>query len=293
MVYYFLSVLSGLLISLMISINGNLTGTYGVYLSTVLIHLVGLVCITGVCIYKKEKIFHLSGVSFLFFTGGVIGVATTVFNNVCFGKIPVTAIVALALLGESITALTIDQFGLFHMPKRSFHKAKLIGILFVVIGIATMLNGSPFVFLPILLSLLTGATVVTSRTINAGLSAKTSTFTATWYNYGIGLFVSVILLILCDRPILQNLSTLTLPRFWWFSGGFIGVLVIVISNLIVHRIPAFYMTLCLFIGQIFMGIVMDTIITQSFSSRHFIGGILVAVGLSGNLWFETRIRPKK
>ena len=49
-------------------------------------------------------------------------------------------------------------------------------------------------FIAIIVSLLTGVTLVTSRVANAKLAEYSSTLTSTFYNYFVGLIVSLIAL---------------------------------------------------------------------------------------------------
>jgi hypothetical protein len=56
----------------------------------------------------------------------------------------------------------------------------------------------------------------------------------------------------------------------------------------VIKISAFYLSLFLFIGQVFSGILVDMVISQTFSLRNLIGGIFVALGLSVNLLLDRK-----
>lgn len=138
--YYLLSVLTGALIASMLVINGALSARYGVYLSTILIHVVGLLFILAVLLIKREPLRRGVRLPPAYYLGGAIGVATVVFNNIAFVHLGVSAILALGLLGQSVTALIIDQYGLFSMPKRRFQKRKLIGLSLIVFGIVLMLT---------------------------------------------------------------------------------------------------------------------------------------------------------
>lgn len=134
--YYLLSILSGVLIAIMVTLNGSLTTWHGVYLASVIIHFVGLVFVVLFMKFRKEKIFGShKRLPFYLYLGGAVGVITTVTNNMAFGKISVSAILALALLGQSISAIVIDHFGLFHMKVQKFNPKKLFGYAFVLVGI--------------------------------------------------------------------------------------------------------------------------------------------------------------
>lgn len=285
--YYLLSVLTGVLIAAMVAINGALTGQYGVYLATVIIHIVGLALITVVCLLKKEKPAQRRRLPLWFYLGGVIGVGTTVFNNVAFGRISLSAIVALGLLGQSVSALFIDQFGWMGMPRRVFRPAKLAGLLCMLAGCVYMLWGTAFAVVPVLVSLLAGVCVVTSRTVNARLSAVTSETVSTWYNYIVGLLFAAIALGLLGRAELSPLPAFSATP-WIYLGGVLGVGVVLLSNLTVARISAFYMTLLVFVGQVFTGIVIDIITTGAFSQANLIGGILVGLGMTVNLVLDRK-----
>ena len=158
--YYLLSVLSGMVIAIMIAINGELAGSKGLFLSTVLIHVVGLVCVLAFMTVRKIQPLPDRGVPARFYLGGVIGVATVVCNSIGFGGISVSALTALGLLGQSLTSLSIDQFGWLGMPKRALDRRKWIGIAIAAIGILCMLSTySPDAALPVAVSLLAGVTI--------------------------------------------------------------------------------------------------------------------------------------
>lgn len=288
---YLLSVLSGVLIAVMIAVNGGLTAQYGAWTATVIIHIVGLVFISLILIFKREKILPVKKLPFYLFSGGLIGVATTVFTNVAFGKISVSAILALCLLGQTVTSLIVDHYGCFNMPKIPFPKKKLFGIVFVVLGIAVMLSIFELsMFAAVIVSLLAGVTIVMARTVNARLAEETSVLKSTFINYVTGLaFSGAILAVVIACGLEQEFAfRFSLPTVWIYFGGLIGVLVVMIANVITTKVPSFYMTLLLFIGQVFTGLLLDVILTQTFSQRNLFGGLLVAIGLSINIWLDKR-----
>jgi len=138
--YYLLAIVCGMFIASMIAINGNLTSWCGVYVATVLIHLIGLVPLSIVIKVKHVKLRTSKEIPFYYFLGGAIGVGTTAFNNIAFGTISISAILALGLLGQSTTSFLIDQFGWFGMERRPFNKKKIIGLIFVLFGILLLIT---------------------------------------------------------------------------------------------------------------------------------------------------------
>lgn len=282
--YYFLSLLTGILISAMIAFNGGLTQQYGVYSATIIIHIVGLIPLIFLLVANKEKPFSKRYPWFLYM-GGAIGVLTTVFNNVVFGRISVSAMLAIGLFGQSVTGIVVDQYGFLGMPKHPFTKRKLIGLSFILAGIAYMITN--FEAVAVILSFSAGVSVVTGRTFNAKLADLTSVQTSTFYNYVVGLLVSVLAFLLLGGN--EALFPFTISPVWYiYLGGILGVGVVLLSNITVVKVSAFYLTLLIFVGQVFSGILIDAIISQELSARNLIGGVLVGAGLSINLLLDRK-----
>lgn len=285
---YMIALLSGIIIAVMVVCNGGLTAQFGVYSANVIIHIVGLLLIT-LLIFIRGKNPFAKKMPWYLYLGGAIGVATTAFNNLAYGRISVSAILALGLLGQSIASIIIDQFGFLNLPKHPFKKNKLLGLLLIVCGIVLMITD--FEILAVPLSFLAGISLVISRILNARLAENTSISSSTFFNYLIGLAVAAPIMVFVGR----NEPFLTQPIFsldiYIYFGGILGVAVVLLSNLIVTKISAFYMTLFLFIGQVFSGLLLDTIISGGFSIRNLLGGVLVAVGLFTNL-FVDKVKKK-
>ena len=77
-----------------------------------------------------------------------------------------------------------------------------------------------------------------------------------------------------------------------YLGGLVGVIVISLSNYITPKISAFYLTLLIFIGQLFAGTIID-LLTNELSIGKVIGGIFVLIGLSYNLLVDRPIKTVK
>lgn len=281
--YYLLSLLSGFIIAFMILFNGMFTQQYGVHTATVFIHITGLLFITAIVLIKRARPFEKRHPWFLYL-GGAIGIITTVSNNVAFGRISVSALLALVLLGQSISGLAFDQFGWLGMSRHPFNKRRIIGLALTICGIAVMIDR--FDTLAVLLSFLAGCTIVLSRTLNARLAGLSSVGVSTFFNYLVGtsLSIPVFLILGMNEPVFSGLTVSPNPLI--YIGGIIGACLILISNIIVTKIPAFYLSLILFIGQVLMGIIIDAFIAQSFSITILLGGFLVAAGLCVDLFLN-------
>ncbi|MEG0551647.1 MAG: DMT family transporter [Vagococcus sp.] len=133
-----ISVAIGMLITLMITLNGTLANATGNYTSSMLIHFLGLVGTIIVMIMAKTKLKLRNNLSWYVYTGGVIGVLTVLFNNLSFATLGVSLTVALGLLGQSLSSLIIDHYGLLGMKKIPFESKKIIGLLLIIAGIVVM-----------------------------------------------------------------------------------------------------------------------------------------------------------
>jgi len=278
----------GIMIAVMIAFNGGLTEHYGIYSATVIIHIIGLIFIAAIVLIKRDKLFAKRHAWFLYL-GGAIGIFTTIFNNFAFGRISVSAILALGLFGQSVTGLVVDRYGLWGMPKHKFSRHKLIGLTLVLIGIASMIN--TFEIIAVIVSFAAGITIVISRTLNGKLANLTNERIATFYNYMIGLGGSVLVLLILGRGemLFTDFDAMSFSPNWWiYLGGLLGVTIVFLSNIVVVKISAFYLSLFIFIGKIFSSITIDIIISQEVSVRILVGGMLVTAGLCLNLILDRR-----
>ena len=289
---YLIAIIAGVLIATMVTFNGDLTVLYGTYTASAIIFFVGLITSLIISIIKKEKLFQVKKIPFVLYLGGFTGLFTTVFNNVAYGYITVSAILALSLFGQTITSIFIDLFGLFRMPKRGFKPFKIIGLVIVVIGLLFMLY--PFNFtkasiIAIIVSLLSGVSCNISRAMNAAISDETTLMNSTLWNYATGFLSSLIALLIFGsinhEPIFSGIFNFT-PKIYLFIGGALGAVVILLTNMIFSKMDTLYATLLLFSGQVFSGIVIDLIKSGSFDLFLTIGAVLTLLGLVTNLVLE-------
>ena len=148
----------------------------------------------------------------------------------------------------------------------------------------------------ILISILSGSIVVTSRILNTKLSEKVGLMQSSFFNYLTGLSASLILIVFLRDKFLTNQFN-TIP-FYAYLGGLLGVIVVILSSVITPKMSSFYATLIIFIGQLFAGIVIDFLINQTISFTKIVGGLLVISGLAYNLYIdyiseEIKNKPKE
>lgn len=147
-------------------------------------------------------------------------------------------------------------------------------------------------FIYSLLSILAGVTVVLGRILNAKLAQKIGTLQATVINYIVGLFFSILFLLLINKGVHFTAPATHVP-LWAYIGGLLGIALIMSSNYITPRVPVFYLTLLVFLGQLAVGIFIDYWIAKDFSSTKLIGSLFVVAGFTYNLMLDKKSQKKQ
>lgn len=285
--YQPLALLTGVVLAVMVALNGNLAARHGIFPAAALIHMVGALFALVLCAVQKEKRPLWRHQPLWIYLGGAIGVLTTVFTNLAYGKVSMTGIVALGLLGQIVTAVLVDSLGLFGMEKRPLHKASLWGLAFSLAGVCVMMD-SPVTAaaLAVILSFGAGVSVVLSRTVNARLAEKIGSLRGSLVNHLVGLPITLLLAFAAlggsGLPAVQAGAF----RPWIYCGGMLGVASVVLSNVTVPRISAFRLTVLTFVGQIFTGILVDLLTGSGYSDSSFAGGLIIALGVAVNMATE-------
>ncbi len=132
------SVFIGALVSIMTMVNGTLSASTGNYGALIIIHIVGLLGVVAVMLLCKIRLMGKKGIPIYFYSGGAIGVLTVLFTNISYSGLGVSLPISLGLLGQLLTSLIIDHFGLFNMKKNKLVKKKFIGLAIILSGIILM-----------------------------------------------------------------------------------------------------------------------------------------------------------
>ena len=136
---FILAILAGTIVTIMNVFNGQLSNQVGVFLSTVIIHLVGLFTLIIIMIIKKQKISFQNHIPLILYTGGMIGVFTVLFNVMSISTIGAALVTALGLLGQMLTSLVLEYKGWLGAKKRTLTFQKVISLVIVMIGIGVMI----------------------------------------------------------------------------------------------------------------------------------------------------------
>lgn len=139
----------------------------------------------------------------------------------------------------------------------------------------------------ILLSFITGITIVINMMLNGKLAQKEGMINGVIINYLMATISSIILcaVMMKSIPAYQVISSVPLP---YFFGGFIGVLTTYIFNIVVPKVPAVYVVILRFIAQMLTSAIIDYVYLDVFSKGKVIGGMLFLIGLIFNAKIDNK-----
>ena len=284
-----LATLTGVLNTITVMQNGQLSAFYGSYSGTVLIHLVGLLTVLLIALFNHKTWPERRGAPWWMYLGGVVGVGTVVFITSAYGGISMSAITALGLLGQSVTSIFADQYGLFGSDKTPFFPGRCWAVLMVILGVAMMIfpMGQATVG-AVVFALLSGLTIVFARTLNGQLTQRQGAMRSTVMNYITGLGTSILVMLFLGMKEPMWTSPALSGNWFMYLGGTLGVCLIMLLNVTVPKVPAFAFTLLQFLGQMVTSLALDAMLTGAFSVRNLLGGILVWIGLALDVWMRKR-----
>lgn len=140
-----------------------------------------------------------------------------------------------------------------------------------------------------LFAFIAGALTLISMITNSNLSAHIGTRQSTLVNFTAGLIVSVVLYYLFQKT---TFKLINLP-IWAYFGGLMGIFIVIISNIVIPKIPTVYTTLLIFIGQLLTGVLIDFIQYRELSLYKFIGVLMITAGLYFNFIIDKKDQLKK
>lgn len=137
--YKGLALTNGIILAIMVFLNGMLSSITGPYISTLIYHLLGFILIILISLVKKNRLSSLKYLPIIFFLPGMLGVITILLNNISIPKIGVTLAVGAGLFGQLAMSAIVEHFGLFGMPVNRLKKGKILGFSIISLGIVVMI----------------------------------------------------------------------------------------------------------------------------------------------------------
>jgi len=132
-----IGVIAGGLIAIQSVLNASLgqrAGNLGAVLMLTFVSIGGLILL--ILIFPSTASFkNLPGFSeWYLYLGGILGIAILAAPILLIPRIGTTTTLITIILGQTIMALLIDQFGMFASPRIEISIARVIGVLLVVAG---------------------------------------------------------------------------------------------------------------------------------------------------------------
>lgn len=139
-VYLIIALAAGVALATQSAINTQLAKAMSgeAVIATFISFAVGTIVLFFIAWVKTDLWGNLSGIPsqpWWKLIGGILG-AVVVFTTVLLApKLGITAMLFFIIVGQLITATTIDHFGLIGMPIREVNITKLIGLIIVAFGL--------------------------------------------------------------------------------------------------------------------------------------------------------------
>jgi transporter family-2 protein len=216
--------------------------------------------------------------------GGAAGAFLVLTQGLSAGVLGVAVFSIAVVTGQSLGAVLIDSRGWFGVTKVRLGLQRGLGALIVLVGVVVALDvtpGSlPDVGLLLLLPLVAGAGTGFQQAVNGRVRNVTgSALAATFVNFVVGATVLLVAFVV-------SLPTLglpeSLPGTWWlWTGGFIGVVFIVVQVTVVGIVGVLGLGVSIISGQLIGSIILDAVAPLSTSHlgvSTLIGALVTLAG---------------
>jgi transporter family-2 protein len=130
----FIPLLAGSFISLMVTLNTELSQKIGEGYSVFIIHFAGFILLTLFSILYGSRIKFDRKIPIWFYMGGGIGIFVVLFNNLSIKNIGVSLTLSLGIAGQIITSIFLEHIGFLGTEKKRFRISMLPGIVMILAG---------------------------------------------------------------------------------------------------------------------------------------------------------------
>ncbi len=134
-----------------------------------------------------------------------------------------------------------------------------------------------------LFAMFAGSITVFSMVMNSRLSLSIGVLQGVFVNFAVGLLTSFALLylwFLFDNQVLDE--TFIMPPWYAYCGAILAIGIVASCNVVIPKIPVVYSAVLIFLGQIVMGLAIDSMLLGLFDVYKVLGALLIAGGLFVN-----------
>ncbi|MCB0861740.1 MAG: DMT family transporter [Solirubrobacterales bacterium] len=201
------------------------------------------------------------------FTGGLIGATYVALATITISRIGAGVVAATTITGQLACSVAVDHYGWFGIEVHDVTGPRVLGLLLLLGGALAMLysreeasSSAPVsdrrqraVFVALIF--FSAALVGLQHPINSELATRVGDFPAGFVNFAVGTLLLGLLVLATGKAL--GLKRIGDPRFYYYFGGLIGVVVVVSSLAAVTEIGAASLTSALVTGQLIGSLVLD------------------------------------
>ncbi len=287
---YAAAFLVGAVISVMVIFNTMLGTATNNSISIMINQIVGIILISLImAAFPKSEIVNPERKPSHWWQwfGGLFGLAVISINYFSVKGAGATIAMAAAVLGQCIMGLIFDITGLMGMEKHGVSRRKALSLIISMAGIIIMLaapaeNGAHSVMIPALLSVLSGIITMIQMVYNSSFAKAKGAFFSARQNVISGLLGILAFILLFNlRPSAEAVKGLASYPVWKAAmGGFLAVIVVVSTNIVIPRIPGAASSILMSSGQILSAVILDHIMYGIASPSLAAGAIIMIFGLA-------------
>ncbi|SDK84714.1 DMT family transporter [Natronincola ferrireducens] len=133
-----------------------------------------------------------------------------------------------------------------------------------------------------------GGLIVISSVLNAQIAKKIGIYKSAFINNSLAMMTALLLTMIFYADLGGEVQGMGEAPLWSFFGGILTVAIVIMSNIIIPKIPVVYTVLLIFTGQFVMGTVIDTLNTIPLYTNKLLGFLLIISGLVFNIYIDNR-----
>ncbi|MDJ1475400.1 DMT family transporter [Bacillus sp. LS15-K4] len=130
------AILAGVFITLQGTFNAKLSSHIGIWSTSIITHLIGVLIATTVFLLKKkEKVADLKDVKKIYLVAGALGGLIICAETIAIHSMGVTLTAGTLMVAQLLTATFIEMKGLFQIKKIQMERYHIMGTIVMIIGI--------------------------------------------------------------------------------------------------------------------------------------------------------------
>lgn len=306
MLAIFLGISIGGLIPTQTAINARLRQyVISPFVSSFISFTVGTLFLLTLSIFTGSQILltgeQMETIPWWAYLGGVLGTIALTANILLFPILGSVQTVIIPIIGQIVTSVIIDHFGLFGAAKEPLTVISCVGILLLVIGVVSVIVIPNYInrsklpnienktvqnkWMWQLLGLITGIAIALQVAVNGQLGVHLQSSIHAGLISCAGGASILLITILCQRSY-KNIMLLTKEKtpLYTYIGGILGASYIFINASLVPQIGAGTVVVLVLLGQILVSLCIEHFglfgaYVQRISNIKIIGVVLMVIGI--------------